>query len=1274
MENFGVHQASSESLESPKSSELLESPESIAHGSSLPPDFDATLGFAAMLHRAARTPAGIRHIHADGSETYQPYAHLWQDAQQIAAGLRSHQLQPGDLVILQLPHCPDFLVALWGCCLSGCVPVPVAVAPSYDPQAHPAPPLRAALQLLEHPTVLTSQSLQSEMQAFLDGEGHGPQSPNRSTNNRSTKLLTLAAIRLAGQGKESGGAIAPLSPDDLALLLLTSGSTGTPKGVMLSRRNLRVSAYGMATVNRLTATDITLNWMPLEHVASLVMFHFTEVYLGCEQIHVAHERVLARPLTWLDLLSQHRVTATWAPNFAYGLVNEQAAHLEQRQWDLSCVRWMGNGAEAVVGETTRRFLDRLAPYGLAATAVSPGYGLSETCSGIVHSHHFSVENASDGGLVEVGSPIPGVSLRIVNDHNQVLPEGETGLLQVRGLAVTAGYYRRPDLTAEAFTADGWFNTGDLGFLRQGRLTITGRQKEVIILNGVNYPSHEIEAVVEELDGVAVSFTAACGVRRPEDASDQLAVFFHPLVAEADWADLLRQMRRQVRQRLGIVPAYLIPVEPAAIPKTAIGKIQRRSLSQRFAAGEFDAIVDQVKRVTAPAGIQGGDRPSSDLEQRLAAIWQQVLGLQAVGLHDNFFDLGGNSLKLMQVLQQVQAALAADLTAVELFQYPTVAALARRIGPSQAVQSGSVQVGERQSGKRPQTGHTEIAVIGMAGRFPGASNLEAFWQNLRAGVESITFFTPEEMVAAGVAPSLVRHPNYVNASPTLDGTEYFDADFFGYSPREAELMDPQHRLLLECAWESLEHAGYDSLTYAGPIGLFAGAAMNTYLLNHVYPNRDRLDPQDPLQVFTLSSMGGFQATVANDKDYLTTRISYKLNLRGPSINVQTACSTSLVAVHLAAQSLLAGECAMALAGGVSVQTPQKAGHLFQEGMILSPDGHCRAFDAQAQGTIFGSGVGLVVLKRLEQAIADRDTIYAVIKGSAVGNDGGMKVGYFAPRSEGQATVAATAMAIAGVEADSIQYLEAHGTGTPLGDPIEIAGLTQAFRTSTQARQFCAIGSVKTNVGHLNIASGIVGLLKTVLALHHQKIPPSLHFNTPNPQIDFANSPFYVNTTLADWPTNGSPRRAGVNSLGIGGTNVHVVLEESGKAEGRGQKAEGEPGVRSQESGVRSQNLKPKIQNPKSQESGVRIQNLKPKIQNPKSQESGVRSQESGVRIQNPKSKIQNPSLSQFSTPICHLKSRSRFARGRPLRGCGGFWGWPMSLRLPCWTICRTIPWW
>ncbi len=434
---------------------------------------------------------------------------------------------------------------------------------------------------------------------------------------------------------------------------------------------------------------------------------------------------------------------------------------------------------------------------------------------------------------------------------------------------------------------------------------------------------------------------------------------------------------------------------------------------------------------------------------------------------------------------------------------------------------------------------EIAIIGMAGRFPKARDLEEFWQNLCDGQEAITFFSPEELVSAGLDPVLLNDPHYVPARAILEDIDLFDARFFGYSPGEAEILDPQQRLFLEAAWQALENAGYNAHAYDGWIGVYAGLSINTYLLVNLHSHLD-------FQRFA----DNFRIAIANDKDYLSTRVSYKLHLRGPSVTVQTACSTSLVAVHLASQSLLSGECDMALAGGVSIQVPQKMGYLYQEGGIASPDGHCRAFDAKAQGTLGGDGLGVVVLKRLADALADRDHIHAIIKGTACNNDGANKVGYTAPSVQGQAEVISQALAMAGIGAQRVSYVETHGTGTPLGDPIEIAALKQAYETTPSRKGFCAIGSVKTNIGHTDAAAGIAGLLKTVLALEHERIPPSLHFETPNPEIDFTSSPFYVNTSLSPWNRGNSPRVAAVSSFGIGGTNAHVVLEEAPLLEASG----------------------------------------------------------------------------------------------------------------------------
>jgi len=574
--------------------------------------------------------------------------------------------------------------------------------------------------------------------------------------------------------------------------------------------------------------------------------------------------------------------------------------------------------------------------------------------------------------------------------------------------------------------------------------------------------------------------------------------------------LTGNLRDYLKEKL---PHYMVPSHFEllnALPLTPNGKIDRSKLS---------APLDSPKPERAAM-------PQTEVEQLIATVWQEVLHVDKVGIYDNFFDLGGHSLLIIQVQAKLQKAFAKEISVVELFEHPTIHALAQHLGQTQCTPEF---IPEPQPSRfRPRPSSNDIAIIGMSGRFPGATDIEAFWQNLQHGVESITFFADEELQASGIDTTTLNKPNYVKASAVLSDIDAFDALFFDINPKEAEMTDPQQRLFLECAWEAIENAGYEAGPDEQAIGVYAGVGMNTYLLNNLSKNSELKDTVDAYQVL-----------ISNGNDFLPTRVSYKLNLTGPSVN------TSLVAVSLACDSLLNGHCDMALAGGVSIRVPHKSGYLYQEGMILSPDGHCRAFDAKAQGTVGGNGVGIVVLKRLEEAIADGDSIQAIIKGSATNNDGALKVGYTAPSVKGQALVISEAQALAGIEPETISYIETHGTGTELGDPIEIAALTKAFQTEKTG--FCAIGSLKSNIGHTDAAAGVAGLIKTVLALKHQVLPPSLHFEQPNPQIDFANSPFYVNTTLSEWKTNG----AGVSSFGIGGTNAHVILEEAPTPEPSGQ---------------------------------------------------------------------------------------------------------------------------
>ena len=532
----------------------------------------------------------------------------------------------------------------------------------------------------------------------------------------------------------------------------------------------------------------------------------------------------------------------------------------------------------------------------------------------------------------------------------------------------------------------------------------------------------------------------------------------------------------------MVPSALVSCE--RLPLTAHGKVDRAALLA------LPLLRQRVTRSRPPA---------TGAEQTLAGIWQDVLQLESVGAAESFFELGGHSLLLTQVQARVKRAFGRELSMLELFEHPTIESLAAHLSASPAPEL------PRARGLLPAEAGHAVAIIGMAGQFPGAKDLEQFWRNLAAGVESISRLSDEALAESGVPASLSDRSEYVRAKGVLEGAELFDADFFGINPREARQMDPQQRRFLECAWEALEDAGYPPGTHGASVGVFATSSATSY---------------QPLPA-SEEPAGIYQLKLGLESDFLATRVSYKLDLHGPGMTVRTGCSGSLVAVHLACRSILSGECELALAGGVSISVPLAGGYVYQPGMILSPDGHCRAFDARAGGTVRGNGVGAVVLKRLERALADGDTVHAVIRGTALNNDGAGKLGYTAPSLAGQAEVIARAHEVAGIQPHEVSFVETHGTGTPLGDPVEAAALVRAFQRGAGPQSSCALGATKPNIGHLDAAAGIAGLIKTVLCLRHRQLPPVAHFEKPNPSLGLDGTPFFINARLSDWDSARGP---------------------------------------------------------------------------------------------------------------------------------------------------------
>ncbi|MEO6191568.1 MAG: amino acid adenylation domain-containing protein, partial [Thermoanaerobaculia bacterium] len=884
--------------------------------------------------------------------------------------------------------------------------------------------------------------------------------------------------------------------DNLAYVLFTSGSTGRPKGVQVTHRGLANLLRSVAERPGIGPGDVTL-------ALTTITFDIAAFEIFGPLIAGGRVVVATRDEAADGRLLAARIEAV-RPTLVQGTPATWRLLVDSGWRGAPRVRAVTAG-EPLARDLAAAVLDRCAELWNL-------YGPTETA---VYSTCWRV--ALDGGPIVIGRAVANTDLHVVDRALTLAPLGAAGELLIGGAGLARGYLGQPDLTAEKFVPDPWsvepgarlYRTGDLvRYRRSGDLEYLGRIDHQVKVRGFRIELGEVEAALRRHPGVRQAVVAAHG-----EGSDRRLVAW--LIAGGE-APGIGELREHLRRTL---PEYMVPTAyrvMAALPMTPSGKVNRKALPAPEGTREAASTAAYVD-------------PRNDLERTIGALWSEVLKVDRVGVDDNFFDLGGHSLLAAQVHVRLSEALGREFALLDLFRYPTVSSLAAFLGGAAEVASPRAGLA-RAAARRAAAGQAAgaIAIIGMAGRFPGAGSVEELWRNLTGGVESISFFSDDELRVAGVAEADLANPRYVRARGVVDGADRFDAPFFGYSPREAEVVDPQQRLFLECAWEAFEDAGHEPASFPGDVGVFAGAGMNTYILNFLG------DPE------VLDSVGNFQVMISNDKDFLAPRVSYKLGLTGPSLAVQSSCSTSLVAVHLACNSLLAGQCDAALAGGVSLRLPQAMGYHHHEGAVFSPDGHCRAFDENAGGFVGGNGAAVVLLRRLEDALRDGDSIRAVIRGSAINNDGSFKAGFTAPSVDGQAQVIAEALAVAGVEPASIGYVEAHGTGTELGDPIEIAALTQAFGPGAP-RGGVLVGSLKTNIGHLDSAAGVTGLIKAALVVERGQVPPTLHFQRPNPKLRLEETPFRIADRLIDWEKAG-PRRAGVSSLGIGGTNAHVVLEE------------------------------------------------------------------------------------------------------------------------------------
>jgi len=1624
------------------------------------------------LETAARVAPerGIWTYNEEGERELRRYPELLVSARNFANGLRSAGVTRNSIVLLQTPSLGLYFEAFWACLLVGALPVTLASPDIYDAKSPVLDKTFNAWAVAGQPLVLSHGTA-----------AEGLRNAARLYAAESIEIVDLAT--LSGDASEAD-LPQPEAPRDgaVALLQLSSGSTGRPKLIQITHHGVIAYAAGCQQATGIGGEHVTVNWLPLDHVGGLVMFHLRDVLLAATQVHLPTASVIGDPLRWLDALELHGAQHTWAPNFGYRLVKEALADAEHRSWDLSSIQTMLNGGEQCTLSVVEGFLAATRRFGVRPEHVLLSWGMAETCTAIAYKL-FGERGAvrtpagSSNAFLSVGRPAPGSEMRIVDPQGRARREGEVGHLQVRSIRITPGYLGDRDPTA--FKADGWFDTGDLAFIEDDHLTITGRTKEVIVINGANVACHDVEEAAMTVKGVTPGLVAACGVPNRDTGSEGLAVFFVPSFPATRRDDeVVRDLATAVARDIGTVPSTVVPVEEANFPRTTSGKIQRGELREAWLQGRLraapisqDPVVPDalfrlefspVKRKRlgrrwlgrtlvfadrqgasaqlagclpelagpdstrvfigtgfscengaytlrprehsdwralaaalegeelhsvlflwsydathepsalpyhepdagdcalgyllmaqflmardfcgevlsasrAMHGILGSERGSQDpattsalamslhreapqidawhadlpgstpkddagalcellarrrterdlawredqmwasglrrvsltssttttgeafireggcyvatgalggvgvetlealleacpvrllviglgslsgeeaaasqrranltrlervceevryvrcaaqdalalraaveeaerdwntkldgafhfaggydfvpLEALDVAEWsrqvagkveglvnlatllherggadllsvssvisrlggtgsaayaaanrfvegysdalnrtttvrvhclswggwretgmnagnlygaaaersgvlmidraagralvrwavEQIPGVRLAGLdsrhlrvrsaitdappraveeilvemdpglrknlspltvHDQwgtpvpvrftqlqataannaattihggvgrnghiadtntsdragrhtndslagkvaeifarqlnaevprdrpFYELGLDSIQLIRVRKQLETALGVKVDPTALFEFPTVETLSQHL----VTLTNAVAPTPRRSSASERADAGDIAVVGVALRLPDARSVGAYWENLRSGRCSIKRFTESELREAHVPDQLAADPDFVPVSGALEGLELFDPEKFGMSRREALLTAPQHRLLLEVAHELLADAGCLGGEETGRIGVFAGTGMNlyamhTYLLNNVLGTVQLDDPITALQV-----------AIGNEPDFAATRIAYQLDLRGPAVNVQTACSTSLVALHMARLAIKSGDCDAAVVGAGAIHMPQATGYVAREGSILSPTGVCRAFDARADGTVGGNGVAAILVKGLRQALADGDEIQAVVRASAVNNDGANKVGFTAPSLHGQAAVVTAALRAANVPADTIRYVQAHGTGTPIGDPIEVQALTRAFMPSWRSRDQCVLGSVKPNIGHLDSCAGLAGLIAAILTLRRAEAPPQINYLSPNPALKLEDSPFRIVQEPTTLHRTSGPLRVAVSALGVGGTNAHAILEE------------------------------------------------------------------------------------------------------------------------------------
>ena len=1081
-----------------------------------------------LRHQADRSPNQLAYQFLIDGQQEGPrltYDQLHRAAQVIAARL-SEVSEHGTRALLLYPQGVDFLVAFFGCLQAGVIPVPLP-PPDAARMMRALPRLKSVITDSQAALVLTTGELFATLRQHFDEE--------------LASLRWLSTDDLPMQTESPAGALVAALPaaDDVAFLQYTSGSTSTPKGVMVTHGNVLNQCRLLKSAASYSADSVVAGWMPYHHDYGLIEGLLLPLFVGVPSYFMSPLSFIKRPIRWLEAIARYRVTHSQAPNFAYDLCVQKSTPEQRATLDLSSWQVAANAAEPVRAETQQAFYDAFKDCGLRESALAPAYGLAEATLMVSHTRleisnlksQISNLKSQISDPVSCGRVLDEMQVEIVDPATQLrCPPGEVGEVWVAGPCVAKGYWNRPQETAQTFQArladsavGPFLRTGDLGYLRDGQLFIAGRLKDLIIIRGDNHYPQDIELTVERSH---LALRSGHGAVFSIDVNgEELLVVVCEVQGKqlrgVNLDEVLSAIRTAVFNEHDLRLHEVVLLKPGGALKTTSGKIQRRAMRAAFLKSELDELGRQTG-----SGVVSANQTQSEIQSWLAARLANNAGVVSspVDPSRSFADLGLDSVKAVGLAIDLETWLGRPVPATVFWTYPNIKALAQHL----VEQVSNLPVENGQVGNLP---HDDIAIVGMGCRFPGADSPEAFWQLLERGGNAIGEIPRERWNVDDYFDRDAEAPGkmYVRHGGFVDRVDEFDAVFFGITPREAEELDPQQRLLLEVVWESLEQAGIAPASLRGSeAGVFIGLSSDDHATWSHHGNG-------------LANLNAYR-TLGTARSIAAGRIAYVLGLHGPVLQIDTACSSSLVAVYQACQALQSGECNLALAGGVNLMLSPATTIALCKLRALAPDGRCKAFDAAADGYVRGEGCGIVVLKRMADAQRDGDPILACLRAAAINHDGASN-GLTAPNGQAQEWLIRKALLKAQVEGREIDYVEAHGTGTELGDPIELAALHRAYGDGRMPADRLYVGSVKTNIGHLEAAAGIAGLLKVVLMLRHGRIVPSLHFESPNPHFDWNDLRLTVPTTSTPWPAvDHQPRLAAVSAFGFSGTNAHVIVEE------------------------------------------------------------------------------------------------------------------------------------